>query len=97
MPTYATLEEAVQHGASIFGEAEAKAKSIRAAFRDLDDVFKKVRDEGHIGGIECMALSAEADALATSFFANLTSMHANLTNIAKDKGIDLPAIESGGR
>lgn len=92
-----TVEEAVEAGATAFADAETKAKSIKHAFRDLKEVFETVRDGGHIGGIECLALTAQCDALATNFLADLYSLHYDLVERAKSAGIDLPSIESGGR
>lgn len=92
-----TVEEAVEAGALAFASAESAAQDIKYAFRDLKEVFEVIRDGAYIGGIECMALAAEADALATIFYADLTALHLRLTNRAKELGIDLPSIESGGR
>lgn len=92
-----TVEEAVAAGAAAFADAETKAKTIRHAFRDLKEVFETVRDGALIGGIECAALAAECDAVATQFVSDLYTLHLGLTNRAKELGIDLPSIESGGR
>lgn len=92
-----TVEEAVEQGATTFAEAETAAKTIRKAFRDLKPVFETIRDAGLIGGIECAALIARCDALPTQFVADLYELHFELVEQAKTAGIDLPAIESGGR
>ncbi len=92
-----TLEEAVAKGAEIFAEAEQRAHWIKKNFRELREVFEVVRDAGHLGGLETQALASQADALATSFEAEIYTMHADLTKRAKDAGIDLPAPRSGGR
>lgn len=87
----------VKRGAEIFEKAEESARHIKAEFRELRKVFASIRDEGHIGGLECEALSGEADALATKFEADLYAMHSRLTKRAQELGIDLPAPRSGGR
>ncbi len=92
-----TVEEAVAKGAEIFAEAEQRAHWIRKNFRDLREVFEAVRDGGHLGGLETQALAAQADALATSFEAQLYTMHADLTRRAQEAGVDLLAPRSGGR
>lgn len=92
-----TVEEAVEQGAITFAEAETAAKLIRKNFRDLKEVFETVRDAGHIGGIECASLTARCDALATQFVSDIYELHFELVEAAKAAGIDLPAIESGGR
>lgn len=97
MPSYTTLEEAVEAGAEAFANAEADLVTHRAVFRDLKDVFEKVRDEAYIGGIECLALSAECDEVITTALSKVLALHLRLTNRAKELGIDLPSIESGGR
>lgn len=92
-----TVEEAVELGATTFANAETAAKEIRKTFRDLKPVFETIRDAGHIGGLESLALTTRCDALATQFVADLYDLHAELTEKAKAAGIDLPVIASGGR
>jgi hypothetical protein len=91
-----SVEEAVAKGAEIFEGAEQRAHWIKKNFRDLREVFEAVRDGGHLGGLETQAMATEADALATQFEADVYSMHALLTERAKELGIDLPQ-RSGGR
>lgn len=88
--------EAVRLGAEIFADAEAKAAKIRKAFRQLRDMFETIRDEGHIGGLECGAMACECDALATRFEADVWALHSKLTKRAQELGIDLP-LRDGGR
>ncbi len=108
-----TLEEAMEAGAATFDAAEQRAKEIRnlamitrQEFADLKEVFQAVRDAGHLGGIECAAIIAKCNALAATSEANaiqhiadVYSVHADLTDRAKEEGIDdlLPAPASGGR
>jgi hypothetical protein len=92
-----TVEEAVAKGADTFAQAEQRAHWIKKNFRDLREVFEAIRDGGMIGGLETQALASEADALATVFEADIYRLHAELTARAKELGIDLPSIESGGR
>jgi hypothetical protein len=92
------VNEAVAQGADIFANAEESIDAIAASFgKPLHEVFATVRDAGHIGGIETQAYSARAAAMVATFKANVLQFHFELTEIAKEQGIDLPAPRSGGR
>ncbi len=92
-----TLEEAIARGAEIFANAETALESINADFKELKDVFAVVRDHGHLGGIETVALSWRARSMSADMLADVYEFHAMLTERAKAEGIDLPAPRSGGR
>ena len=90
------VSEAVAQGAATFADAEDSARKIKKTFRDLRSVFEAIRDGGHIGSLECQALSGDADALATKFEADVWAMHAHLTRRCEALGIELPQPRSGG-
>ena len=92
-----TVEQAVQIGADTFARWEEQIAVMKDEARgDMRNVFKTVRNNQHIGGLECEALSSEIDALVTQFEADVFAIHAELTERAKKAGIDLPQ-RSGGR
>lgn len=92
-----TVEEAVEFGAAEMEANEAKAREIKDSLRGLRSVFEVVRDAGHIGALECQELSAEVDAIGTTFEAYLWRFHARVTKRAMELGIDLPVMRDGGR
>lgn len=92
-----SVDNAIASGAELFANWEKQVASMKAEARnEMPDIFKAVRNEGHIGGLECEALIAKTDALFTGFEASLIAFHAELTERAKEAGIDLPQ-RSGGR
>lgn len=92
-----TTQDSVQAMADAFESAEQSARQIKEDFRTFRKHLSVIRDEGHIGGLECQALAGEADALATQFEADLYAMHRRWTVRAGELGIDLPQPRSGGR
>ena len=92
-----TVDAAVQKGAALFANWEDVVSLMKSEARvEMRDVFKAVRDGGHIGGVQCEALIAKTDAMITAFEADLITFHAEVTEKAKEEGIDLPQ-RSGGR
>lgn len=92
------VAEAVQDWAEFFALLEDHIDADQTAVRSLGPQMAVIRDAGYIGGIECDAICAEADALLTSHKAAVLSFHAQLTERAKELGIDLPPRQrSGGR
>lgn len=94
---YQTTEEAVEAAAEFFATAENRLRANRHGMRTIvKDMLDRVNQDGHIGGIMKAALQAEADAIATRAVADIYAFHSKLTEIAKAKGIDLPAVADGG-
>lgn len=89
-----TTEEAVAKGAKLFADAETDLTKLAV---ELPKVFTAIRDGGHIGGIECMQLIADATGKVSYALSTIATLHADLTKKAQEKGIDLPVIASGGR
>jgi rRNA maturation endonuclease Nob1 len=91
-----TVNEAVDKGAEIFADMEAKAKEIKQRSRELREVFETIRDAGLIGNLETTAITMEAEALTKKFEADLYVFHSQLTQRCKALGIDVPTIMGGG-
>lgn len=89
-----TTEEAVVKGADLFAKAE---KALAALAKDMPSILAAVRDGGHLGGIETMQLTASYSVTINSAYALIADLHQEVTQQAKNKGIDLPVIASGGR
>lgn len=87
--------EAVQELADLFAELEAHAIKAKARARGSRKCFEAIRDEGHIGDLECQSLASQFDKLATDHEAALWAMHSDLTKRAKELGIDLPQRDGG--
>ena len=90
------VNEAVQKIADAFANAEERAAATRHEFRDLKDAYNVIRDAGHLGGIQTLAIIRHVDAIATAFEATILTEHADQVRIAQDAGIDLPSSRSGG-
>ena len=95
------ISEAVQTGANLMADVEAKILSSQAQLSGLDDVFRSVHLSGKIGYLEYLSLSAEARALAGDLAATESSVvefHRRLTARCVELGIDdlLPQPRSGG-
>lgn len=89
---------AVEAAAAIMAEVEALAHTAKGKLRDLRPLFKAINENGAAGLIVSRSMSSKADAIGTTFEANIWTLHGELTEIAKTLGIDLPSIEgSGGR
>lgn len=92
-----TTQDAVQAGAAIFADVEAKARSVKDQFRSLRKILETINANGDSGALDTQAFAAEADALATQFEADIWDMHRRMTRKAEELGIDLPALREGGR
>lgn len=88
-----TTEEAVAKGADLFAKAE---KALAALAKEMPSILAAVRDGGNLGGIETMQLTARYSVTINSAYSLIADLHQEVTLKAKDKGIDLPSIESGG-
>lgn len=92
-----TVEEAVEKIADAYADAEAKAQHIVTEFGNTKDAWETLRDNSVIGGLEMQHRYRRLKALAVQFQSELYSLHADDTARAKELGVDLPSIESGGR
>lgn len=90
------VNEAVAKGAQIFADVEEKAEEIKASLRELRSVFQAVRKAGHIGNLECLALTQSMAALGDKFAADVLEKHSLVTRRCQDLGIDLPQPRGGG-
>lgn len=88
-----TTEEAVAKGAELFANAEDALTALVSA---LPKILATARDSGHLGGIECIRLTADAGGDANEALFIIAGLHEKLTVTAQDKGIDIPVIMSGG-
>lgn len=93
---YDTVEQAVETMAEHFANWERWAAKAKKAAREMKAGFAVIRAEGHIGGLDSLAMATDLDAMATRHEAEIYDMHAKLTAVAKAKGIDLPSIADGG-
>ena len=88
-----TTQEAVAQGAELFANAEEALAALAAA---LPKILATARDENHIGGIECIMLTAEACGDVNMALGIVATLHSRLTKLAQEKGVDIPAPRSGG-
>lgn len=88
-----TTEEAVAKGAELFANAEDALTALVAA---LPKILATARDNGLLGGIECIRLTADACSDVNEALFIIAGLHEKLTAEAQEKGVDLPAPRSGG-
>lgn len=88
-----TTEEAVAKGAELFANAE---EALTALVSAMPKILAAARDDGHIGGIECIRLTADAGNDINHALLIIAGLHEKLTALAQEKGVDLPAPRSGG-
>ena len=88
-----TTEEAVAKGANLFANAEEALTELASA---LPKILATIRDEGHLGGIEYIRLTADACSDVQEALFIIAGLHEKLTAIAQERGIDLPQPRSGG-
>lgn len=92
---YTTVPEAVATMAEHFDNWEKLAAKAKKAAREMKQGFAVIHAEGHIGGLDSLAMATDLDAMATRHEAEIYDMHAKLTAVAKAKGIDLPQRDGG--
>lgn len=88
-----TTEEAVAQGAKLFADAEEALAALSAG---MPSIITAVRDEGHIGALECMSRISEAGVISNAALGEIATLHQNFTTRCQDLGIDLPQARSGG-
>lgn len=93
---YDTVEHAVETMAEHFANWEKWAAKAKKNARDMKAGFAIIRQQGGLGGLESLALATALDSMATRHEAEIYAMHAELTEKAKDLGIDLLSIADGG-
>jgi hypothetical protein len=90
----ANTEDAVKALADKFAAAE---KALAALAKAIAPSLASIRDGGHIGGIQCIQLTADGSVAVNEALGLVADLHQEWTKIAQEKGIDLPVIASGGR
>lgn len=89
------VHEAVARGAEIMSELERDAKRHKAYRAEMREVMETVRNEGHIGNLECEAMSRDFAAIVTAYDAALYVYHSKATLRCQELGIDLPQRDGG--
>lgn len=101
-----TVQTAVQTIADKLADAERRASQTIKDFRQLRDEFAEIADGTPGTGLITAAYQAKLVAVASTFGAEILSIHLELTNYAQQFGIDIPGaaptdgeigIMSGGR
>ncbi len=91
-----TTDEAVAAIADAMADAESKAHTIRAKLTGLKDEFEAVNQNGDAGYLATKKFYTRGVAIAALFEASLFELHADMTEYAQAKNIDLPSVEGGG-
>lgn len=87
--------EAVARGAEIMAELERAAKKAKSYRDEMRQIMQTVRDEGHIGPLECEAMARDFAAIVTAYDAALYVYHSKATLRCRELGIDLPQRDGG--
>lgn len=88
-----TAKESVVEGSRLFADAEDAITKLIAA---MPGIINAVRDDGAIGGIEAMKLTAETGVRLNDVLAIVADLHSDLTDRCMELGIDIPTMRSGG-
>jgi hypothetical protein len=88
--------QAVQELADIFADAEATARKVKNDFRSARKLLEVISTNEGSGALKAQAAASAMDLIATQFEAGIWKLHADLTEEAKARGIDLPSLRDGG-
>ena len=70
--------------------------ALAALAAGLPGIINAVRDDGAIGGIEAMKLTADTGITLNDVLAIVAELHSDLTDRCIELGIDIPTMRSGG-
>lgn len=98
-PAPATPEAAVEEGAAIFAQVEARLQKAQQWAGKLVPIFEAANDHGMMGGLQAGKMKAKARAiagLAAQAEVLAWELHREATDIAVANGVDMPIIAGGG-
>ncbi len=87
--------EAVRRGSEIMETAEEMSGRLKGMAKEMRAVMEAVRDDGHIGVVECEAMWRDFDAIARRLDADLYVYHSKAILRCRAMGIDLPQRDGG--
>ena len=70
--------------------------ALAALAAGMPGIINAVRDDGAIGGIEAMKLTADTGITLNDVLAIVAELHSDLTDRCIELGIDIPTMRSGG-
>lgn len=91
-----TTDEAVAKIAEVMADAESKAHTITTKITGLKAEFEAIKANGDAGYLASRKFHTRGVAIAAQFEAQLFELHADMTEYAQAKNIDLRSIEGGG-
>lgn len=93
-----TTPDAVDQIVAILSDVEALASQAKNKLDDLPALFRAINENGDAGELISKASSLRAKSLGLGFKSDVLQFHSDLTEAAKQRGIDVPGIfGSGGR
>ncbi len=84
---------------ALMADAEALAEQAKGKLDAVPDHLKAINEDPenvNVGLLISKAFGLRAKALGLDFKAGVWSLHSDMTEAAKARGIDVPGIESGG-
>lgn len=84
---------------SLMAEAETAADTVKAKLDQVPDHLAAIHDDpenANVGVLITKGFSLRARAIGLDVKAATFSLHSDMTEAAKVRGIDVPGIESGG-
>ena len=96
-----TISSQVDAIMALMAEAEAAADTLKAKLDQIPDRLLAIQtdpENANVGPLIVKGFSLRARAIGLEAKAGVWSLHSDMTEAAKARGIDIPSIEgSGGR
>lgn len=83
----------------LMADAESAANTVKDKLDAIPahlDAIKADPENGNVGALIVKGFSLRARAVGLNIKADVWSLHSDMTEAAKLRGIDVPGIESGG-
>lgn len=88
--------DAVNQIVALLADTEALVDQAKNKLDQLPALFKAINENGDAGTLISTASSLRARAIGLSMKADVITFHSDLTEVAKQRGIDIPSVFSGG-
>lgn len=95
-----TIASQVDAIMALMAEAEAAADTLKDALEAIPAHLAAIKSDpenANVGALIVKGFSLRARAIGLNTKAEVWSLHSDMTEAAKQRGIDVPSIESGGR
>lgn len=84
---------------ALMADAESHVDQAKAKLDGIPDHIKAINEDPentNVGALISKSFSLRARAIGLNFKAEVFDLHSDLTEAAKQRGIDVPGVEGGG-